>query len=368
MKSTTPNESAIAALNSAAAVTMVGSVPGVDVWESTAVIRGELPSLPMLPELPARGPGADMVGRTMALLAGVSSEFAVTTTPTGWRLAGHLSSALPGSMRRASAWLGEDLDAAENSFADYSGCYKVQLVGPWTLAACVELPHGDRLLRDRGAVSDLQAALVQASVTFLSTLQRRLPNATFLLQFDEPMVDRVLEGSVPTPSGFSAYSPVERPIAIASLARCVEAVQQWGAIPGIHSCAASAPLGLMQEAGFPFISLDLTTLSQLSRHERDAVDEQFGALFDADRLLFAGLGVDLERRSAPERTLAPLSDLLARLAIDPVTLLGQVVLTPTCGLAGVGTLANVRAVISELSAAGRLLRDERVDIEEGDRR
>ena len=94
------------------------------------MIRGELPSLPMKPELPARGPGADMVGRTMALLAGVSSEFAVTTTPTSWRLAGHLSSALPGSMRRASAWLGEDLDAAENSLRRLQRVPKVQLVGP----------------------------------------------------------------------------------------------------------------------------------------------------------------------------------------------------------------------------------------------
>ena len=364
MKSTTPSGSAIAELNSSAAVTMVGSVPGVDVWESTAVIRGELPSLPMLPELPARGPGADMVGRTMALLAGVSSEFAVTTTPTGWRLAGHLRAALPGSMRRASAWLGEDLDAAENSFADFTGCYKVQLVGPWTLAACVELPSGDRLLRDSGAVADLQAALAQATGEFLAQLRRRLPKATFLVQFDEPLIDRVLEGSVPTPSGFSAYKPVEQPIASAALRLCVESAQASGALPGAHSCATSAPIALLREAGFVFISIDLTLVSQLARRDRDEFDEQLGALFDSERLLFAGLGVDPGARPAPARTVGPLTDALSRLAIDPGTVLDQLVLTPTCGLAGVGTLANVRAVIAELSAAGRLLRDERVDLQE----
>ncbi|MGA9148668.1 MAG: hypothetical protein WBZ04_14010, partial [Candidatus Nanopelagicales bacterium] len=88
------------------------------------------------------------------------------------------------------------------------------------------------------------------------------------------------------------------------------------------------------------------------------------ALFDSERLLFAGLGVDPGARPAPARTVGPLTDALSRLAIDPGTVLDQLVLTPTCGLAGVGTLANVRAVIAELSAAGRLLRDERVDLQE----
>ena len=160
-------------------------------------------------------------------------------------------------------------------------------------------------------------------MTFLSTLRRRLPNAKFMLQFDEPMVDRVLEGSVPTPKWIQCLftsRETDRYRVTGQVRRGGPAV---GCDPRHSQLRGKCALGLMQEAGFPFISLDLTTLSQLSRHERDAVDEQFGALFDADRLLFAGLGVDLERRSAPERTLAPLSDLLARLAIDPVTLLGQ---------------------------------------------
>ena len=57
-----------------------------------------------------------------------------------------------------------------------------------------------------------------------------------------------------------------------------------GCDPRHSQLRGKCALGLMQEAGFLFILLDLTTLSQLSRHERDAVDEQFGALFDADRL------------------------------------------------------------------------------------
>jgi hypothetical protein len=158
---------------------MVGSVPGVDVWESTAVIRGELPSLPMLPELPARGPGADMVGRTMALLAGVSSEFAVTTTPTGWRLAGHLSSALPGSMRRASAWLGEDLMRRE-PFMTTAGVTRCNWSDPGLWPLVLTCPTGQTL---RGEALRPAGRTSQASVTFLSTRsgaaeREVLPNST----------------------------------------------------------------------------------------------------------------------------------------------------------------------------------------------
>ncbi len=52
-------------------------MPGTDPDEATAVVLGELPDLPHLPELPARGPGADLVGRTAALLVDLPVE---TTT------------------------------------------------------------------------------------------------------------------------------------------------------------------------------------------------------------------------------------------------------------------------------------------------
>ena len=49
--------------------TGVGSMPGTDVLEAIATVTGEFPDLVHLPELPQRGPGADMIGRTAALLA-----------------------------------------------------------------------------------------------------------------------------------------------------------------------------------------------------------------------------------------------------------------------------------------------------------
>ena len=56
------------------AATGVGSLPGTDVSEAMKTVLGELPDLPYLPELPARGPGADMIGRTAGLLVGLPVE------------------------------------------------------------------------------------------------------------------------------------------------------------------------------------------------------------------------------------------------------------------------------------------------------
>ncbi len=58
----------------AGCATGIGSMPGTDPAEVIAVILGELPDFPYLPELPARGPGADLTGRTAALLIDMPVE------------------------------------------------------------------------------------------------------------------------------------------------------------------------------------------------------------------------------------------------------------------------------------------------------
>ena len=60
-------------------------MPGTDPGEAMRVVAGELPDFPYLPELPDRGPGADLTGRTAALLVDIPAE----VTPRGWRIAGH---------------------------------------------------------------------------------------------------------------------------------------------------------------------------------------------------------------------------------------------------------------------------------------
>ena len=78
-------------------------MPGTDSAEAAAIVFGELPDFPHLPELPARGVGADMLGRTAALLV----DLAVDVVPSGYRVV-----ARPGhDHRRAVDLLRWDLDA-----------------------------------------------------------------------------------------------------------------------------------------------------------------------------------------------------------------------------------------------------------------
>jgi hypothetical protein len=81
----------------AGSATGIGSLPGSDIREAVRVVFGELPDLPHLPELPARGPGADMIGRGAGLLV----DMPVDLQPAGWRLVDR-----PGrDLRRAWDWM-----------------------------------------------------------------------------------------------------------------------------------------------------------------------------------------------------------------------------------------------------------------------
>ena len=91
------------------AATGIGSLPGTSPDEAARMIAGELPELPYLAELPDRGVGADMVGRTIGLLVDIFGE----VVPSGWRVARR-----PGrDTRRANDFLEWDLDAATEHYA-----------------------------------------------------------------------------------------------------------------------------------------------------------------------------------------------------------------------------------------------------------
>src|ERR1700678_1637273 len=54
--------------------TGIGSMPGENPMEAARTVADELPDLPYLAELPDRGPGADVIGRTAALLVDIPVE------------------------------------------------------------------------------------------------------------------------------------------------------------------------------------------------------------------------------------------------------------------------------------------------------
>ena len=253
------------------AATGVGSMPGTSVREATRIIAGELPGFLHVAELPARGPGADIIGRTGGLLASVSSGMGLETTPDGWRF----TAGLGREMRRAVSFLGEDLDALEESAVGYAGPVKIQVAGPWTLAAAIELTSGERVLRDPAAAWDIAQALGEAVADQVADLRRRLPSASaVVVQLDEPGLPAVLAGHVGTASGLSSYRAVDPQTAERVLGHVLSRAADAGAVPGVHCCAADPPVTLLRSSGAEFVSLDLALAGE-------SLDEDLGLAFEA---------------------------------------------------------------------------------------
>ena len=296
----------------------VGSLPGTSIRDAVQLVLAELPDLGYLPELPARGPGAEITGRVLGLLTDFPAEWG----PTGWVLVDRVGR----DSRRAAAWLDEDLDALEELAEGWNGPLKVQLCGPWTLAATVELRSGRKMLADPGAMRDLHQAYVEAVAGHVAEVAKRLPSATVLVQLDEPALPYVLEGSVPTPSGLSRLAAIDR--------QTVEGVfRQLGAVAtvGVHCCAAAPPLRVLSDAGVRFLSLDATVLTE-------ADDDPLGEALEAGVALLLGLVPAVPAR-AGDRPLpvaeaaAPARRLWERLGLTADEL-RAVAVTPTCGLSG----------------------------------
>jgi hypothetical protein len=195
-------------------LTGVGSVPGTSVTAWAGRIADQLPEFPHVPELPERGPGADMIGRTLGLLSEIAPDFTAATTVTGWEL-----TRASRDMRRARSLLAEDLDAVEQAWQGHTGLAKQQLAGPYTIAAAVER-KGRRLLADPGIVRDLVVAWREMADAHRRELTRRLA-ADWVLQMDEPSLPAVVAGAVSTISGMGAYPPIEPDLALgADLVHC----------------------------------------------------------------------------------------------------------------------------------------------------
>lgn len=251
------------------AATGFGSLPGTDVDETVRTVAGELPVLPFLPALPERGVGADPIGRGLALLVDVFAE----VVPSGWRM-----TTRPGrDLRRATDFRAWDTDAAQEHLTG-AAMLKVQILGPWSLAAQLELPNGHRALTDHGAVRDLTESLVEGLRTYHAELDHRLPGTALLLQVDEPELGRVLGGSLPTPSGFGTVRAVTGDRVRQGLAQICEAIPGVGSV--ITGTAPGVSWRALQRAGFRSFACDLADLEDLSRMDAigEAVQDGLGLL------------------------------------------------------------------------------------------
>ena len=231
--------------------TGIGSWPGTDPADAIKIAFAECPDLPYLPELPARGAYAGLVGRATALLPGL----AVDLQPAGWRL----TDGSGRDHRRAISTLRADLDQLEEQAQGYQGPLKYSVAGPWTLAATMEHPRGDRVLADSGARRDLGQSLAEGIRPRSPSCARRLPETAALIQLDEPLLPGVLAGAVPTASGFSRHRAVEPPEVSQTLGHLVGRLDPVPVL--VHCCAADPPIELLRTAGVRGVLIDIDQLA-----------------------------------------------------------------------------------------------------------
>ncbi len=303
----------------------VGSYPGGDAEqyaETMRMVLSLLPDLPHVPELPGRGVTASMTGRALAVVSGIAADL----QPAGWRL----TSSSGVDHRRARSLLAQDLDAVEELAAGYIGAFKTQVAGPWTLAATVERPRGDKVLADHGARRELAEALAEGLRDHVADLRRRLPGVDRLVvQVDEPALAAVLQAKVPTASGFGRHRAVHPPEASAALEMVLGALAEAGAEPWVHSCAAGTPLGLLRGAGARGLSVDMAVLNAA---DHDVLAESLEA--GGTVALGAVPAVEPETPPAEGQAVEAVSRWLEMLGIDPREVGDRLVVTPACGLAG----------------------------------
>ena len=309
--------------NAFAKASGVGSWPGTAPRQAAEVVVGELAgALAHIVELPARGVGADLLGRAGALLI----DLAIDTVPRGYRIA-----ARPGAVtRRAVSMLNEDMDALEEAWetAGLRGgerVVKVQAPGPITLAAGLELANGHRVITDSSAVRDLAASLAEGVAAHRAALARRL-DTPVAVQFDEPSLPAALAGQL---TGVTALSPVaalDEAVAGALLDGCVAAA---GADVVLHSCAPELPWDLLQRSTIDAISVDGGTL-------RAADLDGIAAFVESGRTVVLGVvpGIAPERRPSAEEVAAAVVAVTDRLGFGRSALRGRIGVTPACGLAG----------------------------------
>lgn len=330
-------------------VSGIGSWPGQDVREALRVVRDELTEaadgvtpLPYLPELPARGAGAELVGRGAALLSGLE----VDLQPQGWRLVDR-----PGrdAERTAALWR-QDLDELAEVFHGWTGRFKVAVAGPWTLAASLWLPRGDRALSDAGAVRDTALSLAEGVAEHLRRMQRLLPGASWVLQVDEPGLPAVLAGRLRSDSGLRTLPAPEPHEVQQHLRAVVDSARGAGAeLVAVHCCGDRPPVGLLRDSGAGAVSVDTATLGPRGW-------ESAAATVESGVGLWAGILPTEGSHPDPATAVEGLRARWHEVGLETARL-AEVTVTPACGLAGPDPAAALRITRASREAA-RILADE----------
>jgi methionine synthase II (cobalamin-independent) len=274
-----------------------------------------------LVELPARGLGADIIGRAGALLI----DIAIDTVPRGYRLV-----ARPGAVtRRAVSLLGEDIDALDEAWelAGLRGSgrpVKVQAPGPITLAAELELSNGHRAITDLGAFTDIATSLAEGVAAHRASVSRRL-DTPVVVQFDEPSLPAAVAGRLAGVTSLSSVAAIEETLATTMLDICAAAA---GAEVSVHSCGSSIPWKVLQDSAISAVAVDVGTLQAT---DLDAV----GEFVESGRVVMLGVVASSapSHRPAVEEVATSAATITDRLGFGRSVLRDRIGITPACGLA-----------------------------------
>jgi methionine synthase II (cobalamin-independent) len=328
-----------------AAATGIGSWPQTSPRQAAEVVIGELHTLPHLVELPARGVGADMIGRAGALLV----DIGIDIVPRGYRIAAGRSAVT----RHAASLLDEDIDALEEAWETAgvqggSRTVKVQAPGPITLAAQLELPGGHRAITDAGAVRDLAMSLAEGVSAHRAQVARRL-DTPVVVQFDEPSLPAALEGRLTGVTSMTPVHPVDESVATDLLDECVMAV---GGEVMLHSCASGFPWKMLQRSTVHALSVDVSTLTAT---DLDGV----GEFVESGRTVMLGVvpSTSPGARPSAEEIAKAAAAVTDRLGFPRSVLRERIGITPACGLAG-ATLQWARVAIELAQKAADAFADD----------
>ncbi|KAA9246959.1 methionine synthase [Corynebacterium sp. MSK151] len=182
----------------------LGPMPGRNPHEAAEIVIGEcLEGHLTLPTLPARGFGADAVGRTAALMA----DLVVDRGARSWKVADRRGRA----SALATDYLHRDIDACEEAWGRTPQKIRLTALGPWTMATSVENAAGHLIAVDRGAVKYFAQSLAAGLASHIADVRRRFDSDIEVL-LAEPALGAVVQGKIKAPSmlmGNAGYLPAQ---------------------------------------------------------------------------------------------------------------------------------------------------------------
>ncbi len=325
-------------------ITALGSFPGHSMTGVLPMVLEQLPDNAVVPELPARGVGAGMIGRSLAMADGLAFDL----QPAGWRLAQHPSAEL----RSARALLRRDLDDLEEAIQGWSGVLRLSVAGPLTLASWVEHPRGDKVLRDGGARTELAQALGAGVGQLLAEMQQRMPGVQLGVQLDEPNAPAVMGGVISTASGLHTHRSLNLPEASRLLGWVSGPLSGVVEDQTLHCCARGLDLDLPGSVGINTVAVDI---DQVDATQLDAL----AAWWDHGRSVWLGVAPTAVPDALPgaDRLAERALRLLRASGLGADLLLDRTGLTPACGLAGWSAPA-VPKLLTQLQQAAGIVAEE----------